>query len=324
MKKVVLTLLCFTLVMGCLIWAGPRVSAAEPDLDWDDPKAWRDRLMEADLDIVFATLEYADGAMGQILSYIMQNRFAENPFGFAEALSRESNDIQHLAFMLFGYDAEYFPYLLTIANLIDPEEMENPQAREIMIRLQNEIRAAFNSGDPTFDAETDWDTVDWDTYDWSRLTENDFAEWNSLENWLRNEASLEDLLYLDGHCSHAAFSESISTIVIERFLAQPEEMLRAIAAHEGWEHFHVTSIAFGANKEQRTELIALLESMVLDPAEDPSVGAVLSDLVATVEEMYHVQISNPGTGDSIGIFAGLMAASGLAAAALVRRRRKAA
>ena len=323
MKKAVCPLTCFFLILCLFVSAGLQVSAAEPDTDFDDPAAWRDRLLEADLEVVFATSEHVDGAYAQILAYVLQSHFAEDPYGFAEALTQQNDEIQRRIFILFGYEAEYYPYLLTIANLIDPEEMENPQAREIMIRLQNEIRAAFNSGNPTFDAETDWDTVDWDTYDWSRLTENDFAEWNSLKNWLKNEASLEDLLYLDAHCPHAAFSETISIIVTERFLAQPEDMLRAIAAHEGWEHHHVTTIAFGANLEQRSQLIALLESMTLDPAEDPAVAAVLADLVATVEEMYHVQISNPGTGDSIGIFAGLMVASGLAVAALIWRRKKA-
>lgn len=254
MKKVVLTLICFTLVLGCLIWASPRVSAAEADTNFDDgwlermenaelsvlfqtvphtleygvreteqyialsgilkdrlesdPRAFllaandvdQDTLTKAfictvrwvDLDtflkfhellqgnimqeddpstsitqlrhyfvrsymqyldyaewhIVFATSEYVDGAYAQDLSTILRDRFAEDPFGFAEALSLESSEIQERIFMLFGVEAKFYPYLLTIADLIDPEDIEDPAARQVMIRLQNEIRSAFNEENP--------------------------------------------------------------------------------------------------------------------------------------------------------------------------------
>ena len=166
--------------------------------------------------------------------------------------------------------------------------------------------------------ETDWGSVDWTTYDWKNFNH---TMWESLSAWLRNEADLEELLYIDTHCSHAAYLETVSVIMGERFEQDPQAMITAIAgADEEARRKHIGSIvAFTYDVKKLTD--ALVNISLPGPDTDAE-HAVLAEMIAYAENMYGIVITNPKTGDPAGIAAALLAASGAGMAILPNLRKK--
>lgn len=163
--------------------------------------------------------------------------------------------------------------------------------------------------------EVDWANYDWENYSYANLSDQ---EWGSACKWFRAEADLELLfdiaMKVDGYRT-----ESMGGIWGERFMKDPTGLIMALSLEEETVQTHVIqSIIFDAYP---AEFVPLMNGLTLPEDAGPVAMNILVQMVNYAEEARGLDITNPHTGDLIGIAALLMAASGLGSALLLKRRK---
>ena len=142
--------------------------------------------------------------------------------------------------------------------------------------------------------QIDWNNVDWENFSWGDIDEGD--NWETLSAWLRTEADFEELFYIDTHCGHAAYSDTVSAIMRERFEADPQAMLESLASVDAETRcWHVGSIVYGWYDWDG--MVKTLESIRLTGDDTAAAYAVLDELIAYAEQETGRTITNPKTGD---------------------------
>lgn len=159
----------------------------------------------------------------------------------------------------------------------------------------------------------DFSDVDWSTVDWNTI---DLIEWL---NWL-DEAELKTLFQMSPYCD-AGRSEGIASELGRRFRADPQGLIMALAAEDETIRNSVIGNIVYNSQYDRAGFVQLLNSLTLSEDAGPEAMSILVQMVGRAEETWGLDITNPHTGDLIGIAALLMAASGLGSALLLKRRR---
>lgn len=138
--------LCVIGVILCAILLGTvtAVRAAEADTDFED-EGWFARMEEAELDVLFATSCVSDGAYSEFLTFILGDRFFEDPLAFIRALAQEEeavrdNIMERFARSMYhemhpdGY--EKFPSVIQSLELTDAD---SAAAHEILDSFKDDV-----------------------------------------------------------------------------------------------------------------------------------------------------------------------------------------
>ena len=165
------------------------------------------------------------------------------------------------------------------------------------------------------ETQTDWANFDWENYKNADLSDQ---EWGSACKWFRAEADLELLfdmaMKVDGYRA-----EGMSGVLGERFKKDPVGLIKALSLEEDTvQTLVIQSIVFDAYP---AEFEQLLNSLTLPEDAGPAAMNILVQMVQCAEETWGLDITNPHTGDPMGIAALLMVSSGLGGAVLLKRRK---
>ena len=159
----------------------------------------------------------------------------------------------------------------------------------------------------------DFSDVDWSTVDWNTI---DLIEWL---NWL-DEAELKTLFQMSPYCD-AGRSEGIASELGRRFRIDPQGMILALSAEDAATQTSVIHHIVYNSQYDTAGFVQLMNSLSLPEDAGQVAMNILMQIVSRAEETWGLDITNPHTGDLIGIAALLMAASGLGSALLLKRRK---
>lgn len=164
--------------------------------------------------------------------------------------------------------------------------------------------------------------IDWANYDWENFSfvGLEHEEWVPMREWLRAEADL-DLLFNIKMKSDGYFSEDMSSLLYERFKKDPVVVISALSLEEETVQTHILISIVYAGAYYPTEFTQLLNGLTLPEDAGPEAMNILVQMVSRSKETWGLDITNPHTGDPVGIAALLMTASGLGAALIWRRRK---
>ena len=141
-----------------------------------------------------------------------------------------------------------------------------------------------------------------------------------MREWLRAEADL-DLLFNIRMKSDGYFSEDMSGLLYERFKKDPVGVIAALSLEEETVQTHILRSIVYAGAYYPTEFTQLMNDLTLPEDAGPEAMNILVQMVKRAEETWGLDITNPHTGDPIGLAALLMAFSGLGTALLWKKRR---
>lgn len=159
----------------------------------------------------------------------------------------------------------------------------------------------------------DFSDVDWSTVDWSTI---DLIEWL---NWL-DEAELKTLFQMSPYCD-AGRSEGIASELGRRFHIDPQGLIMALTAEDAEVQRSVIYHIIYNSQYDSAGFVQLMNGLKLPEDAGPEAMNILVQMVSRAEETWGLDITNPHTGDPIGIVLLLMAASGLGSALLLKRRK---
>lgn len=159
----------------------------------------------------------------------------------------------------------------------------------------------------------DFSDVDWSTVDWNTI---DLIEWL---NWL-DEAELKTLFQMSPYCD-AGRSEGIASELGRRFRADPQGLIIALAAEDETIRNSVIGNIVYNSQYDRAGFVQLMNGLKLPEDAGQVAMNILVQMVSRAEETWGLDITNPYTGDLIGIAALLMAASGLGGTILWKKRK---
>lgn len=159
----------------------------------------------------------------------------------------------------------------------------------------------------------DFSDVDWSTVDWNTI---DLIEWL---NWL-DEAELKTLFQMSPYCD-AGRSEGIASELGRRFRADPQGLIIALAAEDETIRNSVIGNIVYNSQYDRAGFVQLMNGLKLPEDAGQVAMNILVQMVCRAEETWGLDITNPHTGDLIGIAALLMAASGLGGSILWKKRK---
>ena len=167
------------------------------------------------------------------------------------------------------------------------------------------------------EAGIDWNTVEWESFQFGYLLGDQTLQ-ASLGDYLLSEADISVLLVLTTRAD-GEYTTWVNSLLHQRFLADPEDVLCAIAKESDEVRQSVMQgIVFEC--PDPAALIEVLEGITLSGGNGEEGYPVLAEMIAYAEEMYGREITNPKTGDFVG-FAALMAFfSGTGCLALKRRK----
>lgn len=165
--------------------------------------------------------------------------------------------------------------------------------------------------------EVDWVNYDWENFSFVGL---EHEEWIPMREWLRAEADL-DLLFNITMKSDGYFSEDMSGLLYERFKKDPVVVIAALSLEEETVQTHILISIVYAGAYYPTEFTQLMNGLTLPEDAGPEAMNILVQMVGRAEEKWGLDITNPHTGDPIGLAALLMAASGLGGGLLWKKRK---
>jgi len=163
----------------------------------------------------------------------------------------------------------------------------------------------------------DWDTVDWENINFDRLNDD---ELRSLQDWLKNEASAEDLVCATKGNWDGAYATTYRTALGNQFTAEPRLMLAAMSkadadSQELIARFLVDNDAYLLND---IDIVRFLAELQL-PADAKAERAMLNKIIDYTEQYYGVDI--PRTGDLITMALVALLLSGTGLVLTIRKKR---
>lgn len=159
----------------------------------------------------------------------------------------------------------------------------------------------------------DFSDVDWSTVDWNTI---DLIEWL---NWL-DEAELKTLFQMSPYCD-AGRSEGIASELGRRFRIDPQGLIMALTAEDAEVQRSVIYHIIYNSQYDSAGFVQLMNGLKLPEDAGPVAMNILVQMVNRAEKTWGMDITNPHTGDPIGIAALLIAASGFGSALLLKRRK---
>lgn len=159
----------------------------------------------------------------------------------------------------------------------------------------------------------DFSDVDWSTVDWNTI---DFFEWLS---WL-DEAELKALFQMLPRCD-GALSEGVAGELGRRFYSDPQGMIMALTREDEELQMLAVHLIVYYCTYHPDEFTQFMNGLTLPEDAGPEAMNILVQMVNYAEETRGLDITNPHTGDPIGIAALLMAASGLGGSILWKKRK---
>lgn len=167
------------------------------------------------------------------------------------------------------------------------------------------------------DEAIDWSQVDLRQVNFYMLT---LEEWDSLADWLRTSADFSDVMYVrkaDG--VDGEFSSLVECVIADRFIANPQEVLTALAEEEEnvW-RFYVSDIVYGTN--DYAKFLTILRTFIPAGPNVEKETTILNAMLAYAQESYPPHIFNPKTGDPVMLAAAVMTLAGIGGGALIRKK----
>ncbi len=156
-----------------------------------------------------------------------------------------------------------------------------------------------------------WSTVEWGEFNWGLIEKNEI--WKDLTEWLKNEASIEEVFEVDRYCAHAAYVDAIGGILYDRFAEAPEEFLIVLAEQDAdYQNSMIRVLSEEMSfSENEGASVAILEGIRLSRYDDPEAVELMMALIAKAETKLGVSITVPKTGDPILLaVAGLLLSAG--------------
>ena len=172
------------------------------------------------------------------------------------------------------------------------------------------------------DAIIDWNTVDWDTFNLLEYCESDNGDtdWirlDSWSSWMKNEATLEQLMEVVKAKMGSYQSPLYSDALVYRFIKEPLAMLTAIAhADEAYQDRFIKYLT--PFYEDEVDLIKTLAEVKL-PAEATAEREILNQIIDRAKQRNGVDI--PRTGDPIAMALAALLLSGTGLALTIRKKR---
>ena len=166
------------------------------------------------------------------------------------------------------------------------------------------------------------DKVDYSTYDWESLdfSKIDSTTWASMREWLLTSQNL-DIIFLLARNADGYYKNDICSIISVHFKSHPSAVLYTMAQEDeaDWKHYGQFIIREQPDWEATVEL---LESIKLTGADAQKGCEILAYMIDYAENLYRMEIHNPNTGDSVGVFVALLAISGLLGCTLLTQRKR--
>ena len=163
---------------------------------------------------------------------------------------------------------------------------------------------------------------DWANYDWENFSTTDVSakEWGSMCKWFPTEADIKLLfdisMKVDGYRS-----EGMGDVLFKRFRIEPVNLIMALSAEEEAVQEHVIGSIVHFGIFGRAEFAQFLSDLTLPENASADAKNILAQMIQYAEEAWNIDITNPQTGDPIGLAALLMAVSGLGTAVLLKRQK---
>ena len=169
------------------------------------------------------------------------------------------------------------------------------------------------------ETQIDWSNVDLESFNYQEL---DAQQWSSLGDWLQKDADLHTVFYVTTTKGDGWIGEMWSSIVYSLFMEDPVPFIQALALEdEAAQNKTISRITFEA-VIYKEEFEQMMRGLVLPDAATDSERNILTNIISHAEEDGFINITNPKTGDPIGVAVLLMAVSGLGLAALLILRKR--
>lgn len=170
------------------------------------------------------------------------------------------------------------------------------------------------------ETQIDWSNVDLESFNYHELEER---QWLSLRDWLRKDADLHTVFYVTTTKGDGWVGEMWSSLVYSLFMEDPIPFIQALALEdEATQNRMFLSITFQA-AVHKTEFEQFMCDLTLPDTASDGDRNVLMKIISHAEEKGNMNITNPKTGDPIGIGVAvpLMVTSGFGTAVLLKRRK---
>lgn len=187
----------------------------------------------------------------------------------------------------------------------------------LVIALVLTLTLAFAPCASAEETKIDWENYDWDSFQGKDLEDE---EWESLADWLRTDADISRLFFVFSHAD-GWVGELLDGVLADRFMADPEEVIYEIAKQnkDAWQFYVGGLVILGIT--DRPAFIALLESVTLSGPNAEKGYQVLAKMIASAEEEYNTEITNPKTGDPVGVAVALLALSGIGSGLMIWKKK---
>lgn len=163
--------------------------------------------------------------------------------------------------------------------------------------------------------------IDYAIYDWENLNFSniDSTTWASMRDWLLTSAKL-DTVFLVARKATDYYKNDICSVISVRFVSSPDAVLYAMAK-EGeatWKEYSKFIIREQYDWENMAKL---LESIRFSEPNAEKAYEILAFMIDYAEELYRTEITNPKTGDPVGVAVALLALSGIGGGLMIWRKK---
>lgn len=172
------------------------------------------------------------------------------------------------------------------------------------------------------DEEPTEPTVDYSDYDWENFSiiGLDDSTWSAMCDWFRNDGDLHTIFFVAQRTDGYATTD-ISCIMSQRFMADPETFLYALAKED--DNIWKNCVDFLLFETYNWDTMAdVLESVELSGPDAEKGYEILAYMIDCAKQEYGKEVHNPHTGDSVGVFVALLVVSGLSGAVLLTQRKR--
>ena len=168
------------------------------------------------------------------------------------------------------------------------------------------------------EAQIDWSNVDLENFNYRELED---SQWLSLRDWLQKSEDLHTVFYVTTTKGDGWVGDLWSNLLYSLFMEDPVRFIQSLALEDETTQSRTISKIIYVAVVYKGEFEKLMRGLVLPDTATDSDRNVLMKIISHAEEKGNMNITNPKTGDSIGIAPLLLVASGLGIAVLLKRRK---
>ena len=168
------------------------------------------------------------------------------------------------------------------------------------------------------ETQIDWPNVDLESFNYREL---EFRGWQSLRDWLKTEADLHTVFYVTTTKGDGAISEMWNSLVYSLFMENPVQFIQALALEDEETQSRTISRITREADFFKGEFEQFMSGLVLPDTATEGDRNVLIKIISHAETNWNMDITNPQTGDPIGLAVLLMAVSGFGGAFLWKKEK---